>query len=530
MFGLTRSREPAGKITRWRGPRGGQRLPNLRRQRARRASLGVEGLEQRAVPAATVGSGQIEVVAAGQTLTGVTVLAGGYLLVQSGGTAVGTTDNGGSVSIAAGGKSLGAPIADEGDMEVFGLASGTVLNGGDLGADPGGTVTGSVVNGGDLYIDPNSTAINTTINTGGSVTLIAGGTASGTTIDGGTEYVRAGAVTNGTTVNAGGTEYVFAGGVARSLTVGAGGSATMLGTTDGATINNGGTLTVFDGGSATGSILDNGTLAFNTSGTSTFAGSLTGGGTLAVQGGGKLVVSGALNSKVAVTVGTNSALELGAAANANVTFGFQAALTLDHSQSFTGTLAGMAAGNQARLDLADVPFIKGVTTVQLAENPAHTQGVLTVSDQANGGPTVQLTLAGDYTGAAFSAQADGATGTVITVGATPATPPPGGGNTGGTRNITSLVKVSPPSSVNSLGGGLFLVSFTITNTSAQSILGPIRLSFPNLPAGVSVLATTSIAGLAPGQSDQLTLEFLDTSGFDLTTVLTRGGPVNVLAG
>jgi hypothetical protein len=50
----------------------------------------VEALEERSVPTTTVGSGQQLVVNAGETVTGVTVLPGGYLLVLSGGTDIGT--------------------------------------------------------------------------------------------------------------------------------------------------------------------------------------------------------------------------------------------------------------------------------------------------------------------------------------------------------------------------------------------------------------------------------------------------------
>jgi autotransporter passenger strand-loop-strand repeat protein len=415
MFDLARVLKLAGKIT---GQRSRQRRLDQRRQPSRRTILRVEALEMRTVPT-TIGPGQQMVVGAGQTVTGVTILAGGDLIISSGGTDKGTINNGGIETVEAGGKSFGATINVEADMEVFGLAKGTIDNGGYLNVDAGGTVRGTVINVDIMYVSSGGTAISTTIGKNGSTTLISGSSTSGTILNGGIEWVRAGAVSKGTKVNSGGTEYVFAGGVSNNLTINSGGNATMLGTVNGATINKGGTLTVFDGGSATGSIVDNGTLAFNISGSNTFAGNLTGTGTLGVQGGGTLVVNSALSSGVAATISNSSRLEFGAAANSQVTFNYQSTLKLDHSQSFTGTLAGMAVGYLDVLDLADVPFVKGVTTVQFVENGAHTQGVLTVSDQANGGPTVQLTLLGDYTGAAFSGQADGATGTSVAVGKGP---------------------------------------------------------------------------------------------------------------
>ena len=62
------------------------------------------------------------------------------------------------------------------------------------------------------------------------------------------------------------------------------------------------------------------------------------------------------------------------------------------------------------IDLGDVPFVPGVTTVQFVENGAHTQGVLTVSDQAGGGPTVHLTLLGDFSVGTFTGATDSVAG------------------------------------------------------------------------------------------------------------------------
>jgi autotransporter passenger strand-loop-strand repeat protein len=360
----------------------------------------------------TVGAGQTLVVSAGQTVTGVTVLPGGYLLVLSGGTDVGTILDGGDETVQAGGLSIGATVDSGADIEVFGTATGLIQNDGYVNVDQGGTVTNTTINGDITYVSAGGTANNTTIKAGGSMTVIGGAVTNGTILNGGEEFVRSGAVTNGTTANNGGVEYVFAGGTANNLTLNTGGSATLLGAVNGATINAGGTATVFDGGSATGAIVDNGTLAFDLSGTTTFAGQLTGNGALAVQGAGKLVVAGALNN-VAVTIGSSSSLEIGSASNATITFGYQSTLKLDDSLGFTGALAA-TPGYQDVIDLGDVPFILGVTSVTFVENAAHTQGVLTVSD-GSGGPTVQLTLLGDFSTGTFTASSDGATnpGTLI---------------------------------------------------------------------------------------------------------------------
>jgi hypothetical protein len=95
-------------------------------------------------------------------------------------------------------------------------------------------------------------------------------------------------------------------------------------------------------------------------------------------------------------------------------------------------------------------------------------------------------------------------------------------------NVTSQTTVTPTALFSPLGGGLYLGTFTVTNTSSQAINGSITLSFPNLPAGVTVVATSSIASLAPGQSAQITLEFSDTSSYNLNN-LFAAFPPNVLA-
>jgi autotransporter passenger strand-loop-strand repeat protein len=358
-----------------------------------------------------VGAGQQLEVMAGQTVSGVAVMPGGYLLVDAGGTDMGSLLAGGDETVQAGGQSIGTTIdqqnGTDGDIEIFGTATGLILDNGYINVDEGGAVTNTTINGDIMYVAGGGTANNTTIHAGGSCTVIGGGIDNGTILDGGEEFVRAGAVTNGTTVNNGGTEYVFAGGVANNLTLTSGGSATMLGTVNGATIQSGAAVTVFDGGgAANGTIIDNGTLIFDTSSNITFAGQLTGNGTLAVQGTGKLVVASALNSGVAVTIGNSSSLELAAAANANITFGYQSTLKLDLAQSFTGTLTA-TPGYLDVIDLADLPYVQGVTTVQYVENSAHSQGTLMVSNQAVGGPTVKLTLLGDFSVGTFVITADG---------------------------------------------------------------------------------------------------------------------------
>jgi autotransporter passenger strand-loop-strand repeat protein len=357
-----------------------------------------------------VGNGQTLEVNAGQTVNGVTVLPGGYLLVHAGGTDNGSFILGGVETVEAGGQAIGTTVdatgTTDGDLEIFGTGTNLILNNGYINVDQGGVINNTTINGDIIYVSGGGVANNTTIKAGGSMTVIGGGIANGTVLNGGTEWVRAGAVSNNPIVNNGGIENTL-GGVVNNLTLNAGGSAGIDGTVNGATINGGAELDIVDGGAATGAIVDNGAFVFNISTTITFGGQLTGNGAMAVNGTGKLVVSTALNNNVAVSIGNSSTLELMAAANSNITFGYESTLKLDASLSFTGTLAA-TPGYLDVIDLGDIPYLAGVTSVQFVENAAHTEGTLTVSDQAGGGPTVQLTLLGDFSIGTFTTSADSA--------------------------------------------------------------------------------------------------------------------------
>src|SRR5262249_20168439 len=94
-----------------------------------------------------VGSGQQLVVGAGPTVTGVTVLPGGYLLVLAGGTDNGSFLMGGTETVEAGGQSIGTTIDNESDIEIFGLGTGLILDEGYINVDEGGTVIGTTING-----------------------------------------------------------------------------------------------------------------------------------------------------------------------------------------------------------------------------------------------------------------------------------------------------------------------------------------------------------------------------------------------
>ncbi|MFO0879978.1 MAG: choice-of-anchor Q domain-containing protein [Gemmataceae bacterium] len=67
------------------------------------------------------------------------------------------------------------------------------------------------------------------------------------------------------------------------------------------------------------------------------------------------------------------------------------------------------------------------------------------------------------------------------------------------QNVSSLVRVLYPRLYSPLGNGQFQGVFTLVNVSSKPITGPIKLTFPHLPPGVSVVSATTLPSLRPGQ-------------------------------
>ena len=86
----------------------------------------------------------------------------------------------------------------------------------------------------------------------------------------------------------------------------------------------------------------------------------------------------------------------------NVTVDSNSTLELHNSMGFTGTITGLDTSDF--LDLDDIAFVQGTTNAQF------TAGKLTVTDSQH---TAHITLAGNYTGATFSASNDGHGGTLV---------------------------------------------------------------------------------------------------------------------
>lgn len=112
-------------------------------------------------------------------------------------------------------------------------------------------------------------------------------------------------------------------------------------------------------------------------------------------------------------------LEFDRGSDINVSFSSESGglLQLNQSAAFTGTISDFTAGDA--LDLADMPFAAGVTTLGYSANGAGTGESLTIS---NGTQTANLALLGQYAAAAFQMASDGHGGTSITYAATQTDP------------------------------------------------------------------------------------------------------------
>jgi len=130
----------------------------------------------------------------------------------------------------------------------------------------------------------------------------------------------------------------------------------------------------------------------------------------AVTGGGFLVVSSGGTINGATMSGGTVEIQSGGLTGANpITYTGGAALILDASANFIGTIAGFTAAGEY-LDLRDIAF-GASTSMSFVEAGNNLSGTLTVTD---GSHTAHLTLLGNHTPGQFSSASDGHGGTVVT--------------------------------------------------------------------------------------------------------------------
>jgi autotransporter passenger strand-loop-strand repeat protein len=372
-----------------------------------------------------------------------TTISLGRQLVESGGTASGTTiDSRGEQDVYFGGAANGTTIAG-GNQFVYGSADNTTIDSAGFQYLHGVATNTTIDSGGEQNVYADGTATGTTLNTGGS--QLDWGAANATTIDGGNQYVygtatnatilsgvqfvASGATAAGSAISGTGAQIVSSGGAANTTTI-SGGDQHVWGTADATTIKGGtqhvhgvatnttiyvGYQKVYADGTATGTtVLDDGTqFVWGVANGTT----LTGLGNSAFQDVGP---GGIANDTIINYLGIERAV--GGAVH-NVTFGGpHARLELEQTSSaFTGVIFGWQA--QDEIDLGDILFYnkdgsKAGVTLAFTEKADNSGGTLTVSD---GSHVASLALLGQYTAASFAVSgADPNGGTVIIDPAHPA--------------------------------------------------------------------------------------------------------------
>jgi len=200
----------------------------------------------------TVSSGQTKNVSSGTSTSDDIILSGGteyvgQFNVFTGGSATSTIVNGGSIFYEGGGTGSDLLVQSSGHAAVDNgatLSNGTVRGGAVLSAYYQGNTSNATSGSAHLY--------STTVNSGGELQVRSGAAATATTVNsGGVEYVGrfniygGGTDTSGT-VN-GGQLYVEANGIAQSLLVESGGTAYVdnSGVISAATVENGGVISAF---------------------------------------------------------------------------------------------------------------------------------------------------------------------------------------------------------------------------------------------------------------------------------------------
>jgi autotransporter passenger strand-loop-strand repeat protein len=328
-------------------------------------------------------------VHSGEFIADLTVEAGGVLQIDQG----------------AVGRSLRIAGATAADL-VYGAATGSnVRAGGSETVESGGTATGtSVATGGAQTVVSGGVATGAIVNGGATETVEAGGIASNIWIKAGGNLVDEGSVTflttkpgvlsgnltgSGTLAEDGGGELTLAGmdgGFSGEVTVGDGSLVLSNVTLGGAVVVGAGARLrgvglIEEAVTNLGSILENGGLL-------QFAGDVSGAGTVLINGG-TADFAAAFNGDVRFT-GSTGVLELG------------------DSQAYAGEISGLSTAGTSSLDLEDISFAEGVTSVTAVESATSTK--LTI---LSGAQAATISLLGDYEGSTFVALSDGHGGTSI---------------------------------------------------------------------------------------------------------------------
>ena len=283
----------------------------------------------------------------GGVASGTTVSSGGTQNVSSGGSVVNSVILG-TQSVYSGGIASNTTVSSGGAQNVFsgGIASATTLgNAGSQVVSNGGQAIGTTVNSGGVQtVSSGGIATSTTVGSAGAQMVSAGGVASATSVaSGGNQTVNSGGLAIGTAVGSGGAQNVSSGGLASSTIVSTGGeqNVTSGGVAVNTIVSSGGVQTVSSGGVAQptlvrqgGSVVNYGTVVFNSIDTTSFDGTLTGQGAVLQQGAGTTILTADNHAFTGTTTVASGTLMVGDIANPNASLGGDVTVTS------AGTLGG----------------------------------------------------------------------------------------------------------------------------------------------------------------------------------------------
>ncbi|MGN6319420.1 autotransporter outer membrane beta-barrel domain-containing protein [Trinickia sp.] len=243
------------------------------------------------------------------------------------------------------------------EQDVFGgVAGGTTVIGGNQYISSGGVASATTLEAGSSqFVSSGGAAVATSISSGGLQNVLSGGVATATTVNGGgTQLVANGGVATGTIVNSGGLQIVTSGGLVSGTVVSAGGvqSVGSGGMALGSVISSGGVQAVSSGGlvQATavrqgGTVINNGTVVFAPTSTTTFDGALTGSGAVLQQGAGTTIVTGDNHAFTGTTTVASGTLMIGDSGNDGASLGGNVAVTAAGSLRGHGSVGGDVAND-----------------------------------------------------------------------------------------------------------------------------------------------------------------------------------------
>ena len=277
-----------------------------------------------------------------------TTVNGGNQFVLSGGVASATTVAGGAQYVSSGGSAVNTVLLSSGVQSIYdgGVASGTtVSSGGAQNVSSGGSAVNTTVLGSGVQsVYAGGIASSTTLNNGGNQLVANGGQAISATVNsGGVQTVNSGGLAIGTALNSGGAQTVTSGGIVSSTVVSAGGAQNIAsgGIAIGTVVSSGGIQAVSSGGIAQptavrqgASVVNDGTVVFDSAGTSTFDGTLTGSGAVLQKGAGTTILTGDNHTFAGTTNVTSGTLMVGELGNENASLGGNVAIAA------AGTLRG----------------------------------------------------------------------------------------------------------------------------------------------------------------------------------------------